>query len=63
MIGRCLGIELRSYNGEGLRHRGDCAIKHFLPGFFHLSKTEKMYETGNKDQLLMCNIKKVQNKL
>lgn len=40
MVGGCLGIELRSYNGEGLRRRGDGAIEHFLPGFFHLSKTE-----------------------
>lgn len=43
VVGRCLGMELRSYNGEGLRRGRDCAIEHFLPGFFHLSKTEKNF--------------------
>lgn len=36
-VGGWLGVELRSYNGESLRHRGDCTVEHFLPGFFHLS--------------------------
>lgn len=40
VVGGCLGVERRSYNGEGLRRRGDCSIEHFLPGFFHLSKTK-----------------------
>lgn len=44
VVGRCLGMELRSYNGEGLRRGRDCAIEHFLPGFFHLSKTEKNFK-------------------
>lgn len=40
VVGRRLGVELRSYNGKGLRCRGDCAVEHFLPGFFHLSETD-----------------------
>lgn len=41
VVDRRLGVELRSYHGEGLRGGGDCAIEHFLPGFFHLSVMEK----------------------
>lgn len=39
LVGRWLGVELRSNHGESLRHGGYCTIEHFLPRFFHLSLT------------------------
>lgn len=56
MVGRCLGIDLRSYNGKGLRRRGDGAIEHFLPGFFHLSKMEKKFVSNRTHQRLTADV-------
>lgn len=47
VAGGC-GVELGSDDGEGLRHRGDGAVEHLLPGLFHLpgrSKEFLMYKT------------------
>lgn len=69
VVGGCLGVEVRSYDGEGLRRGGDGAVEHFLPGFFHLSKTEEKKKhfyikvDASKTKLLMCNIKKKRRKI
>ena len=42
-VGGRLRVKLRRYHSEGLRHRGDCTVEHFLPGFFHLSQKERTF--------------------